>query len=163
MRKGVPAICHGVLANRKVGAMAPGSVFRPLLVAGVAILLVLVLAACEGGYTTTGEVTKESHLGSKGEINVHIRSANGSVVKEVESQYANAALDVEATLEVEQGNFKIELLGKDNEVTLVLEAGPGQKVSGSGYLVTDSFGEGEYRVTATEARGVSYTISYRVR
>lgn len=57
----------------------------------------------------------------------------------------------------------LEFLGEDDEVTLTLEAHAGEKVSGTGYLVTDSFGEGEYRVTASEAKGVAYHITYRVR
>lgn len=126
-------------------------------------LLALALTACEGGYTARNERTSESHTGTTGEIDVHIGGANGSATKKIEFEYYDAVVDVEVTLEVEQGTFKLEFLGEDEEVTLALEASSGQKMSGSGYMVTDSFGEGEYRVTATEAGGISYHISYRVR
>jgi hypothetical protein len=85
------------------------------------------------------------------------------VTKDIEFDYEDAVVDVEVTLEVEKGTFKLEFLGEDNEVTLALEATSGQRVSDSGYMVTDGFGEGEYRVTATSAEGVHYHISYRVR
>lgn len=107
----------------------------------------------------------ESHLRGKisGKIDVHAGSAEGSTVKRVEFDRPDVVLDVEATLEVEEGTFKLEFLGKDNEVTLALEASSGQKVSGSGYMVTDDWSNGKYRVTATEAKGVSYHISYRTQ
>lgn len=136
---------------------------RLLVAATLVSLLALPLMACEGGYTTRGERTTESHLGNRGEIDVQVGSANGSVTKDVEFDYEDAIVDVEVTLEVEQGTFKLEFLGEGEEITLVLQASSGQQVSGSGYMVTDSFGEGEYRVTATEAEGIHYHIAYRVR
>lgn len=143
--------------------MRKGPLFKSLVVAVLASLLALVLMACEGGYTARNERTEESHLGNTGEIDVHIGSANGSTVKDIEFEYDNAVLDVEVTLEVEKGTFKLEFLGEDGEVTLALEANSGQQVRGSGYMVTDSFGEGEYHVTAREAEGLHYHISYRIR
>lgn len=136
---------------------------RSLVAAVLVSLLALPLMACEGGYTTNGERTTESHLESRGEIDVQIGSANGNVTKDIEFDYEDAIVDVEVTLAVEHGTFMLEFLGEDDEVTLALEASLGQQVSGSGYMVTDSFGEGGYRVMATEAEGVSYHISYRVR
>lgn len=136
---------------------------RSLFAAVLVGLLALPLMACGGGYTTRGERTTESHLGSRGEIDVQVGSANGSVPKDIEFDYADAIVDVEVTLEVEKGTFKLEFLGEDDEVTLVLEARSGEEVSSSGYMVTDTFGEGEYRVTASEAEGVHYHISYQVR
>jgi hypothetical protein len=144
------------------GVEVPGVLFFVVLMMLVG-LLALALTACQGGYTARNERISESRSGTTGEIDVHIGSANGSTTKEIEFEYDDAVVDVEATLEVEQGTFKIEFLGEDEEVTLTLEASSGQKVSGSGYMVTDSFGEGEYRVTATEAGGISYHISYSVR
>lgn len=143
--------------------MRKGPLFKSLVIVVLASLLALVVTACEGGYTARNERTRESHLGSTGEIDVFIGSANGSTTKDIEFQYDNAVIEVDVTLEVEQGTFKLEFLGEDEEVTLVLEATSGQKASDSGYMVTDTFGEAEYRVTATEAEGVSYHISYRVR
>lgn len=145
------------------GAKPRGLLLKSLVAAVLVSLLALPLMACEGGYTTRGERTTESHLGNRGEIDVQIGSANGSVVKDIEFEYEDAVVDVEVTLEVQKGTFKLEFLGEDNEVTLALEATSGQRVNGSGYMVTDSFGEGEYRVTATSSEGVHYHISYRVR
>lgn len=153
---------QGLGARRNAGVDVPQVLFSVVLMMLVS-LLALALTACEGGYTTRNERTSESHTGTTGEIDVHIGSANGSTTKEIEFEYDDALVDIEVTLEVEQGTFKLEFFGEDEEVTLALEASSGQRVNGSGYIVTDSFGEGEYRVTATEAGGISYHISYRVR
>ena len=141
----------------------PRLLARSLLVALLAISVGLALTACEGGYTTSNERTTESHLGDHGQVEVSISSADGSITKSVEIQYADAIMMVDVTLEVEEGTFKLEFLGEEGQVTLALEAGAGEQVSGRGYMVTDSFGEGEYRVTAEGAKGVHYTISYQVR
>jgi hypothetical protein len=137
--------------------------FRPLAVAVLVSLLALALTACEGGYTTRGERTTMSQLGDRGEVDVHMDSANGSIAEDIEFDCADCIVEVEVTLQVEQGTFKLEFLGEDEKVTLVLEASSGEQVSGSGYMVTDSFGEGEYRVTADEAQDISYHITYRIR
>ena len=137
--------------------------FGSLAGATITILLAFLLTACEGGYVVRGEWVKESHSGDRGEIDVRINSANGSVRKSVELDNSTGIVDVEVTLKVEKGAFKIELLGDEDEVTLVLEAGSGQKPSGSGHMVTDGFGGGEYRVTAVEAKRVAYHILCRVR
>lgn len=150
-------LCHGR------GARGLRLFAGSLTVALVLCLLLTTLAACEGGFTTTGERSKESHVGDHGEVEVSIASANGSITKSFETQYSGAFVDAQVTLEVEEGTFKIELLGEDGEVTLALEAGAGEQVSGSGTMVTDSFGEAEYRVTAEGAKGVHYLITYQVR
>lgn len=152
-RQGLPALL-------RKGADLPILFFKTLVVAVLVSLLASALTACEGGYTTRGERITESHLGDRGEIDVHVGSAHGTVTKDIEFDYEDAIVDVDVTLAVEQGAFKLELLGEDDEVTLVLEASSGQQVSGSGYMVTDTFGEGEYRATASEAEGVHYHISY---
>ncbi len=138
-------------------------IFRTLVVVLLVSLLALLFTACEGGYTSRGERSSMTQSGDRGEIDVRIDSASGSVTKGVEFDCAGCIVEVDVTLQVEQGTYKLEFLGEDEEVTLALEASDGQQVTGSGYMVTDSFGEGEYRVTAEEARGVSYHITYRIR
>ncbi len=142
---------------------APRLLWRTLVAAVLVSLLTLSLTACEGGYTTRGERVTMTEVGMGGEVDVHIDSANGSITKDLEFDCADCIVDVNVTLQVEQGSFKLEFLGEGDEVTLTLEASSGEKASGSGYMVTDGFGEGEYRVTADEAQGVSYHISYQLR
>ena len=104
-------------------------------------------------------------MGDHGEIEVRIGSADGSITKELEIalDYGDAIVDVEVTLAVDKGSYRMEFLGEDQEVTLTLEASNGEQASGTGYVVTDTFGEAQFRVTAEEAEGVSYHINYRVR
>ncbi len=142
---------------------APRLLLRTLVVAVVVSLLTLLLTACEGAYTTRGESITMSQVGMGGEIDAHIDSASGSITKDVEFNCADCFVDVEVTLQVGQGSFKLEFLGEDDEVTLALEASPGEQARGTGYMITDGFGEGEYRVTADEGQDVSYHISYQLR
>lgn len=148
---------------RQEEVAAPRLLLRPLVAAVLVSLLALSITACEGGYTTRGENITMTQAGMGGEIDAHIDSASGSITKDVEFDCADCFVDVNVTLQVVQGSFKLEFLGEDDEVTLTLEASPGEQASGSGYMVTDGFGEGEYRVTADEAQDVSYHISYQMR
>lgn len=124
------------------------------------ILLVLLLVACEG-FSATGSSERTNAGLFGGDVTVRYKSANGSVSESIETEgEPEQVLDAVVTLSVEKGAFKIELLGEDDEVTLVLEASDGQTVSGGGQMVLDSFSEANYRVTATEAENVEYTIQY---
>jgi hypothetical protein len=127
------------------------------------MLLALLLASCEG-YTTTGSSTSTEQGPFGGSVRTRIKSANGIITEEIEIEaFGEAHLDADVTLSVGQGTFKIELLGEDGEVTLTLEASDGQTVSGHGQMVENSFGEASYRVTATDAKDVEYTIDYTFR
>jgi hypothetical protein len=127
-------------------------------------LLTLLLGACEG-YSQTGARTK-SHQGMNGgDLSVKANKANGTAEQDIEvnAGYPGAILEADVTLTVEKGSFKIELLGKDDEVTLTLEARDGQTVSGHGRMFVDSLDEASYRVTANEAENVEYTIEYTLQ
>lgn len=127
------------------------------------ILLALLLVACESlSATGSSETANAGAFG--GDVTVRYQKANGSVSESIETQgEPDQVLDAIVTLTVEQGAFKIELLGEDEVMTLVLEARDGQTVSGEGQMVLDSFSEANYRVTATEAENVEYTINYAFR
>ena len=130
---------------------------------GLLVLLVLLLVACEG-YTESMARTSSSETMSGGRFTAHIGKANGSIVQDLETSASTiVTLDASVTLAVGKGTYKIELLGKDDEVTLTLEAGAGETVSGEGWMVTDGFGEAGYRITATEAEDVDYQIDYTFR
>lgn len=124
------------------------------------ILLALLLVACEG-FSTTGSSETAYADANGGDVTVRYQRANGSVGESIETEgEPGQVLDALVTLTVEKGTFKIELLGEDDEVTLVLEARDGETVSGAGQMKLDSFAEADYRVTATEAENVQYTIEY---
>jgi hypothetical protein len=127
-------------------------------------LLVLSLVACEG-YSQTGARTSSNQDMSGGALEVGISKANGTAEQDIEVGEGNTGLILEAdvTLTVEKGSFQIELLGEDDQVTLTLAARDGETVSGHGQMVVDAFGDASYRVTATEAENVAYTIEYTFR
>ena len=129
-----------------------------LLVVGV-----LVVAGCEG-YTEMNASSSERHDGSGGQLAVSARKANGTSTKTLETAASSGAiLDATVVLKVGKGSYKIELLGENDEVTMVLEAQGAEAVSGIGWMVSDAFGEASYRVTAAEAEDVEYRIEYVYR
>jgi hypothetical protein len=131
---------------------------------GLALLaMVLLMAGCEG-YTEMNASSSEQHDGSGGKLEVSVRKANGASTRTLETAASGGAiLDATVVLKVGQGSYKIELLGKDDEVTLALEVQGGQALSGVGWMATDAFGEASYRVTAVEAEDVEYRIEYVFR
>jgi hypothetical protein len=127
------------------------------------VLLLVLLVACEG-YTQSGASTKSYQTASGGGVTVRIGKANGTAEESIETDASSGlVLDAAVTLAVGQGSYRIELLGEDGEVTLTLEAGAGETVQGQGQMMTDAFGEANYRVTAVEAEDVEYVIEYVFR
>lgn len=127
------------------------------------MLLVLLLAACDS-YTQVGSSTTSDMGPTGGSLHTKIGKANGTSEQSIETESSGGLiLEADVTLSVGKGTFKIELLGEDDAVTLTLEASDGQTVSGQGQMVADAFGEATYRVTATEAENVEYTIEYTFR
>lgn len=127
------------------------------------MLLALLLVACEG-YSQVGSSTKSYQDASGGRVETTIQKANGTITEDIEIDASESLiLETDVTLSVGKGTYKIELLGADGEVTLTLEASDGQAVSGHGQMVTDTFGEASYRVTATEAEDVQYSLNYTFR
>ncbi|NIV37674.1 MAG: hypothetical protein GWN58_52145 [Anaerolineae bacterium] len=133
------------------------------LVGLLLLLVVLLVAGCEG-YTEMNSSTSEHHDGSGGKVTMSAGKANGASTRTIETAASGeATLDATVVLNVGQGSYKIELLGENDEVTLVLEAQGPEAVSGIGWMVTDAFGDASYRVTAVEAEDVEYRIEYGFR
>jgi hypothetical protein len=128
---------------------------RTVLILGLTIALV----ACEGGYVASGSRESSRIGGQGGWVESRIRSANGSATQGIEVNASGLRLDTDVTVEVEEGAFTIELLDADGNVTLALQATPGNPVSGRGYMEVN-FDEAEYRVTAEEAKGVYYRMEF---
>lgn len=128
---------------------------RTIVILGLAIGLV----ACDGGYVASGSRESSQIGGQGGWVESHIRSANGSATQGIEVAGSGLRLDTDVTLEVEEGTFTIELLDADGNVTLAVQATPGNPASGRGYMEVD-FDEAEYRVTAEEAKGVHYRMEF---
>ena len=127
------------------------------------LVLALLLTACEGGFTAVGSSERSRITNRNGWLEKSIKKTNGSVTQEIELERSGCRLEATVTLEVGEGTFQIELLDKDGNVTLSLEATPGHPASGSGYIETDSFGDAQYRVTAEEAKDVKYRIEFDIQ
>lgn len=136
---------------------------RITITAIVLVVLVSLVSGCQS-YTETGSRSSGRQGPNGGDVQVQIGSANGSASRDIEVDGGDGLiLESEMTLAVGEGSFTIELLGEDDEVTLSLTANGGQTVSGQGYMVVDTFGEASYRVSATEAKDVAYSIVYTFR
>ena len=134
--------------------------FRRRLVGLALALVAVVLVAC-AGYTEQGPSESEHRGMGSGDLTVEIGKANGTTTKSIElAGGGHLTLEADVTLAVGLGSYKIELLGANDQVTLVLEANAGETVEGHGQMVTDTIGEASYRVTATNAEKVTYVIEY---
>ena len=132
-------------------------------VVGLSLLVVVLLAGCEG-YTEMNSSSSEHHDASGGAVTVATGKANGTSTKDLETEASGEAiLDATVVLKVGSGSYKIELLGENDEVTMVLDVQGGQALSGVGWMITDAFGDASYRVTAVEAEDVEYRIEYVFR
>ncbi|MCD6552867.1 MAG: hypothetical protein J7M16_02520 [Anaerolineae bacterium] len=136
---------------------------RNLVTIALVGLLAVLLVACESSYTTVGISTRSHQDMRGGDLTVKIKKANGSSTQDIEIGDSGLILDTDVTLTVGEGVFRLELLDGEGDVTLTLEARDGQTVSGSGRMVTDSFGDARYRVTAADARNVEYRFDYTFR
>jgi hypothetical protein len=124
-------------------------------------LLALTLVACEGAYVESGSRSSSQQGMNGGQVSAQIGKANGSIERDIEVDGSpDGVAEADVTLSVEKGAFKIELIGRNDEVTLSLEASDGEAVSGHGWMAVDSFGEMSYRLTAVDAENVEYTIEY---
>jgi hypothetical protein len=124
------------------------------------VLAALLLAGCDA-YSETGSSSKCSSNPNGGRCEFRAKKANGTSTKDLEVEsLAGALLEADVVLTVGTGTYTIELLGKDDAVTLALEARDGQTVSGHGQIQVDTFGAGSIRVTAVEAENVEYAIEF---
>jgi hypothetical protein len=133
-------------------------------------LLVLCLASC-ASLATVGGKTKASHSGNRGWLEMSHDKANGTTTLDLADDVVKLdgivspgdVLEVDLTLAVGKGSFKIELLGWDEKVTLTLEARDGETLAGHGQIVVDDSGDVPYRVTAIEAENVDYYMEYTIQ
>jgi hypothetical protein len=125
------------------------------------ILLSLLVAACESTYTETMSRTTSSQNLKGGQLQTRIGKVNGTTERKIEVGLgSNLAVETDVTLSVEKGMFRIELIGRNEQVTLALEARDGQTVSGHGWMAVDGFGDIHYHLTAEEAENVEYRLEY---
>jgi hypothetical protein len=133
------------------------------------VVVALLLASCEGGYTTTGGSTRSGHSGGAGWIEVSSKTASGTISESIDEEnqsldnvlMSGDVLECDVTLTAGAGTFK--MLGANDAVTLTLESTDGKTVSGHGQIIANAFADAAYRVTATEAKDVSYRIDYTLQ
>lgn len=123
------------------------------------VIIILILSACEGGFTTRGssETSRISPTGAH--IEKNIQQAEGAVTQRFDIEYGGQ-YRVEGMLELEKGAFVIEVLDADESVALRLEATPGQPDSGTALMKTN-FGLVRYRVQTEGAEGVHYRLTFK--
>jgi hypothetical protein len=102
--------------------------------ASLLIALVLLLAACEAGFSATGSSERSRITVNSGWIEKSFKKANGSATQKIELDWPGRRVEATVTLEVGEGTFHIELLDVEGNVTLSLEATPGRPASGSGLI-----------------------------
>ncbi|HET6420734.1 MAG TPA: hypothetical protein VFG19_11290 [Geobacteraceae bacterium] len=92
---------------------------------------------------------------------ITVESSNGGpeIIKMRTDYPARAVLQVEASLTVKEGYYKVELLNS-GKPSLVLEAKDGKTVRVKGRMSVTSGGDVEYRVTSRNARNSCLELSF---
>ena len=129
---------------------------------GMATVALLVMTGCEGATTSFGKWKKSNITSEGGWIEGGIKSANGTIDETIELEKWDQRLRADVTLEIDRGACRIEMLDGQRNVTLSLEAIPGQTVSGGGPMES-SFGKARYRLVAAKAKNVKYRIEIDVK
>lgn len=131
----------------------------------VTVFSMLVLATI--GWSAS-EPLKESNIkisqsvkdGKVSAAKITVESSNGgpAIVKMQADYPAQTVLQVEASLTVEEGYYKVELLN-NAKPSLILEAKNVKGVKGKGRMSATADGDVEYRVTSRNARNSCLELS----
>ena len=127
--------------------------FKVLLV----LLVAFVLSSC---MLASGEVTSADTPAAGGNVSVSFVSAEGADTRSLNTGRAGT-LNVITIVSADQGSLTVELLDPSNSVIYAVTSRPGEPVTKSGSVATDSSGQVRYRVSATGARNGNYQILYQ--
>jgi hypothetical protein len=89
-----------------------------------------------------------------------IKQANGSTTETIKlEEVNNSHLNTEVKLEVSRGTVFLELLDDNGQPTASVVSTPGKPGVVRGHLVADASGAVRYRITATEAENIEYSLT----
>jgi starvation-inducible outer membrane lipoprotein len=128
--------------------------------------LVIVLACClslllSGCLMLSGEQTSADSQPTGGNFSTTFVSAEGGQERTIMTGAGAATLNVIATVTVQQGELRLELLGPNGAVALAVQGRPDEQVTKLGKVLTDSEGNLHYRVIARGARNGGYQVLYQ--
>jgi hypothetical protein len=130
--------------------------YFPILTVVVSLMLVLVANGWRAAETLNESNIQISQSVEEGKVSaarITVDSSNGGpAIINMQADYpADTVLQVEASLTVKTGYYKVELLNK-GKPSLVLEARDGKVVKGKGRMSATANGDVEYRVTSRNAK-----------
>lgn len=136
---------------------------RSVLLMAVAVLVVAMLACSSSGGGSYSFSTTSNSSGNAGHIEI-TGDANGSVSSqtEVDEDFPDATVDIEVTAGVLEGSYTIDFLD-GSDVVFSLDVKPGELAEGSGAVTLNDEGEIEYKLDASDAKGIKIVIDYERR
>ncbi|GIV96032.1 MAG: hypothetical protein KatS3mg057_0689 [Herpetosiphonaceae bacterium] len=131
-----------------------------------ALIMTLVLALLLGGCAIHSGLDRSSSSAPGGGGNLMVQfvtsdSLGGTSEDLLEVAESATMLDVIATVRIERGQLRLEILAPDGTVALAVEGRPNREQVGTVRVSSDDQGRLRYRVTTTEARQGRYQIMYR--
>jgi hypothetical protein len=133
-----------------------------LLIAGTVLALAMLACSSSGGGSYSFSTTSRSS-GNAGHIEVTGDAAGGvSSQTEVDEDFPGATVDIEVTAGVLEGSYKVDFLD-GSDVVFSLDVKPGELAKGSGTVTLNDEGEIEYKLDASDAKGVKIVIDYERR
>lgn len=136
---------------------------RTALLIAVTVLVLAMLACSSSGGGTYSFSTTGSSSGNAGHIEI-TGDASGSVSSqiEVDEDFPGATVDIEVTVGVLEGSYKVDFLD-GSDVVFSLNVKPGELAKGSGTVTLNDEGEIEYELDASDAKGIKIVIDYERR
>lgn len=127
------------------------------------LTLIMILGACvalaSARRYTSGTVVYRDYRPSS----LHggfIKQANGSTTETIQlEEVNNRRLNTEVKLEVGRGIVCLELLDNEGQPTASVVSTPGKPALVRGYLIADASGAVKYRISATQAENIDYSLT----
>jgi hypothetical protein len=121
------------------------------------LALVPLLSGC---FLIAGAQQSSDSTPDGGNISVSFVSADGTEIRSVPTGFMAQPLDVTVSARTNTGQFRIEILGPQDDAVLVLDAQPGEQYKRD-TVMTDASGAFRYRIRATGAQNGEFQILYQ--
>jgi len=125
------------------------------------VLCSLFSVLLSGCLLLSGEQTSADAQPTGGNFSTTFVSAEGGQERTISTGSGPTTLNVIATLRVQQGELRVEMLAPSGAVALSVQGRPDESVTKLGKVPTDNEGNLRYRIIARGARNGSIEVLYQ--
>jgi hypothetical protein len=110
----------------------------------------------------SGDQSTTDAQATGGNFGTSFVSAEGGQEQTFQTGAPSASVNVIASVRVQQGELRLELLDPNGAVTISVQGRPDEQITKIGKVPTDSEGNLHYRVVARGARNGGYQVLYQL-